>query len=163
MAESSAALNTVVQGAAAVPRGGKTLAWLLMLVTGITMSYWMMWFMLPGGRDLLAVLPKDASYLHFENAFPVADGWMSLTALLSAIQLFREKSSAIPWLFMAGSAGLYLGGMDVLYDIENGIYTLWQQNAGAVGTEMAINIGTVAFSGITLIWSWRNRMWLCKQ
>ncbi|MBA3823784.1 MAG: hypothetical protein H0X24_07760 [Ktedonobacterales bacterium] len=161
MVESSVSRATTAQ-ATPTPRGSKTLAWVMMLVTGVTMAYWMMWFMLPGGRDALAVLPKDVSYLHFENAFPVADGWLSLTALIASIQLFRAQSSALPWLFMAGSAGMYLGGMDILFDIENGIYTLWAQNPGAVSTEMLINIATVAISVVTLLWAWRQRMWLCQ-
>jgi hypothetical protein len=57
---------------------------------------------------------------------------------------------------------MYLGGMDILYDIENGIYTLWQQNAGSVSTEIGINIATVVFSVITLLWSWRHKMWMCQ-
>ncbi len=139
--------------------GRKALAWVAMLVAGVTTAYWVTWFIIPGGRDFLAVMPTNPSYISFENAFPVADGWMALCGLISAIQLFRGKSSAIPWLMMAGSAGMYLGGMDILYDLENGVYQLVTQNPGSVGTEMGINVATVAISVVTLAWAWRHRAW----
>ncbi len=154
MSESPAA---TAAPAITTPSGGKTLAGIMLLVAGVTTAYWVLWFLIPGGRDVLAVLPKDASYLHFENAFPVADGWLTLTALVAGIQLLRGQASAIPWLFMAGSAGVYLGGMDMLYDVENGIYGLWSQNLGAVATEMVINVATVTISIGTLLWAWRHR------
>ena len=151
----------VAPAKAATPHGSKTLGWVFMIVTAVTMAYWMMWFMVPGGRAMLAVKPGDSGYLMFENAFPVADGWMALTALIAGIQLLRGKSDAIPWLFMGGSAGMYLGGMDVLYDLENKIYGLITSNPGSVTTELGINVATVVISLVSLVWAWRNRRWMC--
>ncbi len=160
-----AELSTVATEAATTrksPYGSKTLAWVFMIVTAVTIMYWMMWFAVPGGRDMLAVLPKDHTYLTFENAFPVSDGWMALCSLMASIQLFRDKSSAIPWIFMGSSAGLYLGGMDISYDIQNGIYHLLSQNFGSVVTEMIINVASVGISLAALLWGWKNRDWQCK-
>jgi hypothetical protein len=161
-----AEISTVATEPAVAPKspyGGKTLAWIFMIVAGVTTMYWMMWFAIPGGRDTLAVLPKDHTYLTFENAFPVSDGWMSLCSLVAAIQLFRAKSSAIPWVFMGGSAGLYLGGMDISYDVQNGIYQLLSQNAGSVVTEMIINVASVGISIGALWWAAKHRDWQCKD
>lgn len=80
-----------------VPRGGKTLAWVLIIAAGVTMLYWVVWFLIPGGRAALAVLPKDARYLTFENAFPLADGWLALSATIAAVQVFRRQTNAIGW------------------------------------------------------------------
>jgi hypothetical protein len=161
MAEISTGTETKTASAPAVssPRGRKTLAWIFIVVTAVTVMYWTTWFVIPGGRDALAVLPNDHTYITFENTFPVADGWMALCALLASIQFFRGKASAIPWTFMGSSAGMYLGAMDISYDIQNGIYTLLQQNFGSVVTEMIINIATVTISVGSMIWAWKNRGW----
>ena len=141
------------------PYGSRALAWVMALVAAVTTLYWLTWFLMPQGKDLLAVLPHNAGYISFENAFPIADGWMSLCGVFAAVQLFRNRPSAIPWLFMAGSAGMYLGGVDILYDVENNIYGLLAQNPGAVVTEMTINVATVVISLGTLWWARKHRAW----
>lgn len=152
-------INTSAGTSAISPYGRLALAWVMAVVAAVTTLYWLTWFVIPGGRDLLAVLPHNSGYISFENAFPIADGWMALCGVFAATHLFRNKPSAIPWLFMAGSAGMYLGGMDILYDIENNIYGLLTQNPGSVATEMAINVATVVISLVTLWWANKHRSW----
>lgn len=160
MAElSSQPVATTVATPASRPYGSKALAWVMLIVAAVTTMYWLMWFLIPGGKDLLAVLPSDHGYLSFENAFPAADGWMALCGVCAGVLLLRGNSRAIPWLFMAGSAGMYLGGMDILYDLENGIYPLISQNPGSVVTEMTINVATVVISVVTLVWANNHRAW----
>ena len=137
--------------------GARALGILLMVVAVVTTTYWVLWFIVPGGRDLLAVLPHDHAYLTFENAFPLADEWLALCAAVAGVLLWRRRPVAFIWLFMAGSAGLYLAGMDILYDLENGIYGRISQNPASVITEMVINVATVAFSLITLWWAATRR------
>lgn len=146
---------------ALVPRGGKTLAWVLAIAAGVIVLYWAVWFIIPGGRDALAVLPSDARYITFENAFPLADGWLAFSAALAAVQLLRGQANAILWLLMAASAGLYLSGMDILFDLENGVYPLITQatHMGAVITEMGINVATLGLSLYSLRWAMRHRTW----
>lgn len=62
--------------------------------------------------------------------------------------------TALLWLRCAGGAGLYLFGMDVLYDLENGIY-----GSGSGGVvEAAINLLTLTFSLLALRWAWTYRV-----
>jgi hypothetical protein len=124
------------------------LAWTLFVVAAITALYWIVWYLVPGGENSLAVLPNDVAHKRFEDAFLVADTWMAFAALMAGIRLLTAPARAIGWLYMAGSAGLYLASMDILYDFQNGIYLLWQLPArrAAVTTEILINIGTLAFS-----------------
>ena len=66
-------------------------------------------------------------------------GWRS-APFISGIQLLRGRSSAIYWLFLTAGCGLYLGLMDVLFDLENGIYLVPKGgDPVAVGIEIAIN------------------------
>jgi hypothetical protein len=69
---------------------------------------------------------------------------MAATAALGAVALL-----------LAGSASVYLAGMDVLFDLENGIYR--QGDAGGVAVEVFINVGCFA-GGIAIIaFAWRHR------
>ena len=133
--------------------GDVALAIFLLSVTVITAAYWIVWYMVPGGEQMLSVLPGDAAHSRFENAFLAADLWMAFAAAMAALRLLTDATRASAWLYMAGSAGLYLAGMDILYDLQNGIYTLVSNPAqqGAVVTEMVINAGTLLFSALALV------------
>ncbi len=156
------ATGTQAREEVAMPVGGRLMAGVMLAVAAVTALYWIVWLVIPGGRDVLAVLPTDQAYIRFENAFPAADGWMALAAAASAVQILRGKSSAIMWMFAAGGAGIYLGGMDVLYDLENGIYGLLAQNPGSVSTEMAINVATLGISAWVMWWANKHRDWMCR-
>ncbi|MEO6472937.1 MAG: hypothetical protein ABIR57_13205 [Aeromicrobium sp.] len=128
---------------------GRGVRLMLVAALAIDVAYWSIWFV---DRSWLASETTDAYYA-FENAFPLADAWLGLTCLLALWALTRESPTALLWLIAAGSAGMYLFGMDVLYDLENDIY---DKGAGGL-IELAINLITLAFSVISLHWAWSNR------
>jgi hypothetical protein len=116
----------------------------------VDVAYWSIWFT---HRSWLASDPSQA-YTDFENAFPLADAWLGLCALLSIITLVRRKAAALLWLIATGSAAAYLLGMDVLYDLEHGVW--W--GSGAEGwIELGVNLATAVVAGVLLSWSWRHR------
>ena len=117
-----------------------------------TVAYWVVWFGI--NRSWLATIDTP-SYYAFENAFPGSDAWMAATAALGGVALQRRRASALLWMLLAGSASVYLAGMDVLFDLENGIYR--QGDAGGVAVEVFINVGCLA-GGIAIIaFAWRHR------
>ena len=122
-----------------------------MLVVAILLdvTYWALWFT---QRDWIASEHRRA-YYEFENAFPLADTWLAVACVLALVTLRRRHPSALLWLVSAGSAGLYLFGMDFLYDVENGIFT----KGGGGAFEAVIVTLTVVFSVTLLSWSWRHR------
>jgi hypothetical protein len=129
---------------------------LLWFGSGATLAYWIVWFGID--RSWLATADTPAYYA-FENAFPVADGWMAVTGALGAVALQRRKASALLWILLAGSAALYLAEMDVLFDLENGVYRPSASTGGVanVAVELFINVGCFA-GGIALIaFAWRHR------
>jgi hypothetical protein len=131
------------------PRTRRRLAILLFGVAGLILAFWLAWY---GHRSLVAADHTEA-YVAFENAFPVADGWLALLLILSGLGLLRRWPSTSTWLFLAAGAGVYLFCMDVLYDLEQGIWT-----KGANGlTELAINILTISLSILVGGFAWRNR------
>ena len=126
---------------------------LLWFAAAATLAYWVVWF----GIDRSWLATADTpTYYAFENAFPLADGWMAVTAALGAIALQRRRQSALLWMLCAGSASLYLAGMDILFDLENGIYRV-HGNAGDVAFELFINVGCVLGGAAVVRYAWRHR------
>ena len=74
--------------------------------------------------------------------------------MAATVQLLRRRSSVLLWLLAGGGAGLYLAGIDVLYDVEHGI---WFRGGSGGIIELGINVLTVAASLGLLAWSWRRR------
>ena len=93
----------------------------------------------------------------YENAFPAADAWLALCCGLGAWTLWKRQGLALFWLIAGGSSSVYLGLMDVLFDLENRVYLAPKGDWGAVGTEIAINLYSLGV-GAWALWSgWRNR------
>ena len=122
---------------------------MLVVAVVIDVAYWTIWFT---NRSWIESNTTQA-YVEFENAFPLADAWLGLTCVLAFAALTRRSPTALLWLIAAGSAGMYLLGMDVLYDLENGIYT---EGSGGI-IEAGINLITLAFSVIALRGAWTRR------
>jgi hypothetical protein len=122
----------------------------LLGAVAIMLGYWLTWFF--GDRSLLASSTRPA-YLEFENAFPLADAWLSACALLGAEALWRGRRTALLWLLVGSGAGIYLAAMDVLYDLQHDVWT----SGGGGAIEFAINVITVVASVATLRWAWRRR------
>ncbi|MHA3701982.1 hypothetical protein ACXR2U_07335 [Jatrophihabitans sp. YIM 134969] len=116
----------------------------------VMVAYWVLWF---AARGSVASNDRPA-YREFENAFPLADAWITWCLLAAWWTLRRRRPLAVLWLLAGGGAGLYLFGMDVLYDLEQGIW--WRSGVGGV-VEAGINVLTLAVSLGLLTWTWRHR------
>jgi hypothetical protein len=127
----------------------RTVEAMLVVAIVIDVAYWSIWFT---QRDWLASEHRQA-YYDFENAFPLADLWLGITCVLALVTLRRRQESALFWLLAAGSSGLYLFGMDFLYDVENGIFA----KGGGGAVEAVIVLLELVFAVTVLTWSWRHR------
>ncbi|MBF4765252.1 hypothetical protein ISU07_19135 [Nocardioides islandensis] len=127
----------------------RTIEVMLVLAIVLDVVYWTLWF---ARRDWIASESRQA-YYEFENAFPLADTWLGVACVCALVTLRRRRPSALFWLIASGSAGLYLFGMDFLYDVENGIFAT---GAGGVFEAVIVTL-TLAFSLTALTWSWRER------
>lgn len=124
------------------------------------LAYWFIWFFV--SRAWLASL-ETPSYYVFENAFPAADGWLTVACGLGAVALWKRRPVALFWLLAGGSASVYLGLMDVLFDLENGVYGAAGVGPGAVVTELAINVYALGVGAWAMRFGWRNRAWFLAQ
>jgi len=124
----------------------RTVMAMLGLAIGLDVAYWAIWF---SARDWIASEHRSA-YYEFENAFPLADAWLGLACVAALVALLRRSPRATFWCTAAGAAGLYLFGMDFLYDVENGIFT-----KGGGGAFEAVIVGlTLVFSLTLLRYAW---------
>ena len=127
----------------------RTVVVMLVVAIALDAAYWTVWF---ARRDWIASEHTQA-YYDFENAFPLADLWLGVACVLALVTLVRRRPSALLWLIAVGAAGLYLGSMDLLYDLENGIFA----KGGGGAFEAVIVTLTLVFSVTLLSWSWRHR------
>jgi hypothetical protein len=122
----------------------------LILTAIITVAYWADYFT----SAEVAVVPARW-YTAFESSFPVADAWMALCSLLAGIGILRNGARAGRLALLAGSAMLYLGAMDVTFNLENGLYPL-ARTANAMRFEMLINAWSLGFGALTAVAGWRR-------
>jgi hypothetical protein len=123
---------------------------LLVLAALVTAYYW--WDYFTGG-DVMVI--TDRWYTAFESSFPVADGWLSLCALLAGAGFFLGSRTAPLFGLMAASAFFYLAAMDITFDVENGMYAMAATN-DAMKFEIFINVSCLILGIWTLIVSWRK-------
>ena len=131
-------------------RERRRLAGVLVIVIVLLVAYWTAWY---ADRSLVASNTRSA-YYEFENAFPLADGWLAFCCVGALAALRSGSPAALLWLLLAGGAGIYLFCMDALYDVEHGIW--WSSGAGGV-IELAINLLTIGVSVWFLRWTWQRR------
>lgn len=127
----------------------RRMALLLVSAAAVVVAYWALWF---GHRSLVAS-GTGAGYVQFEDAFPVADAWLVVCLVLGALTLVTRRPSSLLFMVAGAGAGLYLFALDVLYDLQHGI---WAKGANGL-TEFAINVVTLVLSLAVLRWAWRRR------
>jgi hypothetical protein len=134
------------------PRGLRGFTVALWVAAGLTALYWALFF-----TTGLVQSSQELTYLGFERAFPAADAWLATAAVVCAEGLRRRRAWAVLYGVAAGSAFVYLGLMDTLYNLENGMY--WHLSA-AMAVEAAINVACFIFGPLLMWYVWRQRRWL---
>ena len=124
-------------------------AGLMLGAASLVAAYWADFF--TGGH-----VRSDSSpvYLEFERAFPVADGYMAGCLVASAVLLRRGHAAAVPSGLAAGSAMVFVGLMDVLFNLEHGMY---RQRTSQMAVESLINAACLTFGPYTMVRLWRAR------
>lgn len=139
----------LAQTVTVTPRELRRLTAATIVSVGVLIAYWALWF---GDRSVVAS-DTTRAYYDFENAFPLADAWLGACVLLARRAVGAQRPAALFWLLAGGGAGVYLFAMDVLYDLEHGMYA---KGAGGL-IELAINLLTLWLSLWFLSWAWRRR------
>ena len=132
-----------------VTRGDRVHAGLMRVAAVGTIAYWVAYFWFGAVQT-----GDDPGYVAFENAFPLADAYMAVAYLVAAHLLVRGRPAAIPVGIGAGSAMVFLGLMDTLFNLEHGQYAI---RTPEMATEIAINVVCLVFGPWTMVRLWRAR------
>jgi hypothetical protein len=121
------------------------------LVTGavLLVLYWAAWLL---DRSLLASDTRPA-YYEFEAAFALADAWLAFCLVAAARALRGRRATALLWLLAAGGSGAFLLGIDVLYNLQHGVWFASQRGL----TELLRNLATAAGTIGLFAWTWPRR------
>lgn len=139
------------------PRSVTILA-LLMLLTAIgTVLFWIVFFSDLEAQRSGYFASRCAAWFAWERSFPLADAWMAATALLAALGLWRQRPSGLLFGLVSGGAMVFLGLMDILFFLQNGLYLPLNSEVIA---EALIHLWTSALglTAIWLIWSQRQKL-----
>ncbi len=117
---------------------------LLILTAVVTVGYWVDFFV----RGSVNVVEEEW-YIRFERAVPVADAFMSINAALAAIGLLTHASYGVAFALVAAGALIFLGLMDVTFNITNGLYR-YLATSQPMRAELGINIWTLGLGAALL-------------
>lgn len=132
-----------------------TIVTVLMFLTAIgIILFWAVFFAdLDAQRESIFAARSD-TWFAWEISFPLADAWVALTALLGAINLWRMRSTGLLFGLVSGGAMVFLGLIDLLFFLENGLYL--PTNA-EVAIELFIQLWMTGFGLFAIATIWRHR------
>jgi hypothetical protein len=130
-------------------RGRRRVASALLAGATLLVLYWAAWVL---DRTLLAADTRPA-YFEFEGAFFLADVWLATCLVAGARALTARRSSALLWLLAAGGAGGFLVAVDVLYNLQHGVWFASQRGLAELVRNLATGAGTIGL----FTWAWPRR------
>ncbi len=131
------------------------MATVLLVAALLIVAYWTGWLV---HRSVVAS-ETGVPYTQFEDAFPLADGWLAVCLVAASYCLVTARRAALFWLLAGGGSGVYLFCMDVLYDLQHGV---WGKGGNGL-VELAINVLTIGLSVFVLRWTWVRRLALLGE
>ncbi len=134
---------------------GLTITAALMLLTAVgTILFWATFFADLETQRSGTLASRCDAWFSWEMSFPLADGWMAATAILGAVALWRMRPTGLLFGLVSGGAMVFLGLMDALFFLENGLYL---PLTGEIVVELFIHLWTVAFGLFAIAYIWSQR------
>jgi hypothetical protein len=132
------------------------------LVIGIGMfailamlAYWTAWFFAPSTVQARAPSDPDfASYIAYEQAFPLPDAFVTLASLVGVIGLWKMRDWGFFSMLLAAGGALFLGLEDLLYDLQHNMFVPF---TGAAAIELAIVLVIMALGPAMTALLWKHR------
>ena len=121
----------------------------LLICTAIVCIYYWVDFYITGGVHVI----KDEWYTKFHSSFTVADLWMSACAIIGAIGLLLDETYGLLFALIAGSSMIFLGLMDVTFNLQNNLYRL-VGTSSQMKFEVFLNIFALGFGTALIVGLW---------
>jgi hypothetical protein len=121
----------------------------LLIMTAIFLIYYWIDFFLRKGVQVT----QEEWYIKFQKAFPIADVWAAICALLGGVGLLTEKNFGLLFALLAASSIIFLALMDITFNVENKLYNLVRSSAEMKG-ELVGNIWFLSVGIIVIIYVW---------
>ena len=116
--------------------------------------YWILWFLAPQTIQVFGPgSPEYPTYVAFEQAFLLADPWLALVALCGAIGFLYKQRWGLLCMLLAGSSAIFLGLMDLMYDLQHGVFA---SLTGEAAVEMVIVALLLGLGVSVIILTWRE-------
>ena len=130
-------------------RGRRRVAGALLTGAALLVVYWAAWLL---DRTLLRSVtrPSTSGFLA-SSVLPAA--WLASCVLAAARALAGHRPTALLWLLAAGGAGGFLLTVDVLYNLQHGVWFASQRGLAELVRNLATGAGTVGL----FTWAWPRR------
>ena len=126
----------------------------ILVIVGVVL-YWTTWFLAPEFIQSRSVdAPDYQIYVSFEQAFPLADSWLAIAALIGVAGLWRMRDWGFLFSLLSGSSAIFLGFMDLLYDLQHGMFIPFTLEASI---ELLIVLLLLLLAPIQIYLLWRHR------
>ena len=132
-----------------LPKGFVVLAIILTIFALGTVAFWAVFFTM----GLVSASDRPA-YLEHEKSFPLADLYMVVCLLIGAVGLLRRRTWGLLFGHLGASATIFLGLMDTLYALQNGL--IKDFSFASIETFVICAICLI-LGPVTIIYLWRNR------
>jgi hypothetical protein len=133
-------------------RTNRVIAGAEFLVASGIFLFWVVFFT----QDVVTI--KDSRlkeiYMAFESAFPFADFYLSLMLIIGGLGLLKNKLYGYFFSVVAGASLIFLGILDVSFNLQNGLYSIGIQEAVF---NALINLACLCFGIYLLFAIWRSR------
>jgi hypothetical protein len=131
-----------------------TITAVLMLLTAIGITlFWVVFSADLDAQRESTFASRSEAWFAWELSFPLADAWIALTAIAGAIGLWRRRPAGLLFGLVSGGAMVFLGLIDLLFFLENGLYL--PMNAEAA-IELLIHLWATGFGLFAIAAIWRH-------
>jgi hypothetical protein len=110
--------------------------------------YWIDFFLRKGVQVI-----QEEWYIKFQKAFPIADVWAVICALLGVVGLLTEQNYGLLFSLLAASSLIFLALMDITFNLENKLYNL-VGTSSEMKLELAGNIWFLSVGIMLIIYVW---------
>lgn len=141
-------------------RARRVVAGLLALTAVLTVAFWVTFLADYAGQAQSYFARRCAGWFLWERSFPAADLWAGTACFIAAVGLWKKRPWGALFALLGGSALVFLGLMDALFFLQNGLYSPFNTD---VLVEAVIHIWALAFGTFVIAYTWQGRRQLLAE